>query len=545
MNPPIWTMALVLAIVAPNLAGPNLVGADTVVQSWIQLGPGSSPESPARGVYGDQPASMTPTILARAIVTDHTAGCPGLVVDGRLAMKMTMRFNGGQLTHTPGSPGFSNAERGGYPTFFVSAEATAPAVFPDGTAKATIAWGLCEAVVPSGHRTARIGDAVLKLPVAAPKRIVLIGDTGCRMARAAQQKCHDPADFPFAAVAAQAAKTKPDLIVHAGDYFYRDSDCEVPASGQSAAHPYAEGCDNPASSAYETWGDTFDSWNADLFYPGRKLLDAAPWVMIRGNHESCGRGARGWFALLDPRPFDMANVTCAGGSVAGAVAGDKPVYSADFSPGYLVPAGKVNFLVHDTSYANDIAVDATMARNYDLDLTALLTAMPTNAVTILVTHKPAYGMIGGSTASSGNQTEQFTFSGNASSHSVFAGGMPASVAFLLAGHIHQFEYVSFADRVHYAPQLVTGMGGDKLDRTVNPDGHSTEYAYRSKPFTVHNAVKSTTETMVTHAFSRAEFGFAVLDRRRNGYAVSVRRVDGTKAGKCTITFRPRDIVCWR
>src|SRR4029077_15152285 len=39
----------------------------------------------------------------------------------------------------------------------------------------------------------------------------------------------------------------------------------------------------------------------DFFKPAEPLLLAAPWVMVRGNHENCfGKNGDGWFFLLQP-----------------------------------------------------------------------------------------------------------------------------------------------------------------------------------------------------------------------------------------------------
>jgi len=521
--------------------------ADNIVARWIQLGPGSSAAALAAGSYGDQPSSKTPTVIARAVISG--GACPVLTVNDGRSMTMKLRFTGGQLTDTPGTAGFNNAPTGGYPQYFVNAAATAPGTFPDGTAKATTDWGVCEAIVPHGHEAASIGGVRLKLPVANPRRILVIADTGCRMAKANQQNCHDPAGFPFASLANFEALFEPDLVVHIGDYFYRDTNCIVPAAGSVPAHEFVAGCSDPANANYETWGDTFDSWNADLFYPGKTLLAAAPWVMTHANHESCGRGARGWYALLDPLPFDANKVKCAGGTgsvASNPVTGTTPVYSADFEPTYIVPAGSVNLLVHDSSFANDGAVDVNMAKNYDYDMTALLNSLPANSYNAIVTHKPVFGLVKGATNNAGDFTEQFAFSGNATANSAFSGGVPYKVPLFLSGHIHQFEYVNFKDFTHYAPQLIVGIGGDNLDPTANPDGVTTTYGYQNQDFTVHNSATtgSTTTTSVARAFSRAEFGFALLEPRKTGFVADVYDINAKKVGRCTIKLNPRDIQCW-
>ncbi len=545
-----WAASVLLA--AGLLAAPVAAHADNVVARWIQLGPGSSATALANGLYGDLPASTTPTILARAIVSDVGQGCPALTVDGTLPITMKQRFVANVasgLTSTPGTAGFTNANANGYPQYFVNSTATSPANFPDGTAKATTAWGECEAVVPAGHTTATIGDVALKLPVANPKRILVIGDIGCRMAKANQQNCHfsgPPPGFPFGALAAYEAQFKPDLVVEVGDWFYRDTNCTVPAANGVPAHEFVAGCNNTTSANYETWGDTFDSWNADVFYPGKPLLAAAPWVMARGNHESCGRGARGWFATLEPTPFDINKVKCAGGAGAATVT-TAAVYSADFSPTYVVPAGNLTLLVHDSSYANDSTVDVNMAKNYDYDLSTLLNTLPNSQYYAYVTHKPVYGLVSGAPTNGGDFTEQYTFSGNATANSAFKNGtVPSQIALFLAGHIHQFEYVNFQSNAHFAPQLIVGTGGDNLDPTANPDGHTPTYAYQNQDFTVHasSTTATTTTTTAQAAYSQAEFGFAVLDATTNGYIANVYNIFSTKAGRCNITLHPRNIACW-
>jgi hypothetical protein len=225
--------------------------AQNVVASWIQLGPGSSPTALANGQYGDQPTSLTPTILARAVISG--GACPALLVDGSVSVTMNLRFVGTQLTSMPNSSSAYTNGKAGYPAYFVSPSATAPANLPDGTAMATTNWGECEAVIPAGHTTATIGSTSLKLPIANPQKILVIGDTGCRMSGAAQQNCHDPAGFPFAALAAYEAQFKPDLVVQVGDDFYRDTNCIVPAAGGVAAHEYVTGCSEPTNPNFETW----------------------------------------------------------------------------------------------------------------------------------------------------------------------------------------------------------------------------------------------------------------------------------------------------
>ena len=535
--------------------------AQTVVASWIQYGPASSNPTPTN--YGDlkptagNPASLVPTILARSVITGGS--CPSVTLDHAGApIAMNARFDASTLTSGLDKTFSIYTD---YPTGFVDATATA-GTFANGFPKATTASTVCEAIIPAGHTVATINGTDLKLPVANPKRILVIGDTGCRLnsskggapsqsvlstdasvTAGAQQNCNDPASFPFKALADYEAQFKPDLILHVGDYFYRDSNC-VKSGVETAA-----GCTNPASAAYMPWGDTFDSWNADVFIPGKNLLAAAPWVMVRGNHESCGRGARGWFAMMDPRPYFEPWVKCRKNAGNAAVGASASTSRAEFAPTYVVPAGNAYILAHDSSFANDASVDVNMAKNFDFDLTAVLNALPANAYSIYATHKPVYGYVAPTLNDAGDFTEQYTMSGAPTGvASAFTGGVPAKLALMLSGHVHQFEYLNFQDYTHFAPQMVVGVGGDNLDPTANPNGTTATYKpTNGSSFKVHNnaTTSTTTTTTVQSGYAQALFGFAVLDATPTGFVANVYNTTATKAGRCTITLNPRNIACWQ
>ncbi|MFX8797610.1 metallophosphoesterase, partial [Acinetobacter baumannii] len=86
------------------------------------------------------------------------------------------------------------------------------------------------------------------------------------------------AAWPFKLGATLSASLKPDLVLHVGDFHYREKPC--PAGN--------DGC------AGSPWGDNWDVWREDFFAPADSLLRAAPWIMVRGNHELCDRGGHGW-----------------------------------------------------------------------------------------------------------------------------------------------------------------------------------------------------------------------------------------------------------
>src|ERR1700749_4682749 len=136
-----------------------------------------------------------------------------------------------------------------------------------------------------------------------PQRILVIGDTGCRLKGSLVQPCNETQQWPFAAIAQKAADLKPDLVIHVGDYLYRENACPADQAGCQGT----------------PFGDNWPTWAADFFTPAQPLLAAAPWVFVRGNHEDCQRAGPGWTRLLAPAPYDPANLC------------------ADHTPPYSVP----------------------------------------------------------------------------------------------------------------------------------------------------------------------------------------------------------------
>src|ERR1700722_4669967 len=130
--------------------------ASTVV-SWIQLGPGSSPAALTAGSYGDQPASLTPTILARSLITSRSGGCPAATLEDGTVLAMNARFDGSTLH------GLNSV--GGLTAFVTN---STQGNLSNGDPAATTDWTVCEAVVPPGHVTATVDGTRLQVPLANP-----------------------------------------------------------------------------------------------------------------------------------------------------------------------------------------------------------------------------------------------------------------------------------------------------------------------------------------------------------------------------------------
>src|SRR5918998_853420 len=82
---------------------------------------------------------------------------------------------------------------------------------------------VCEARVAQATARLMIGDMPLPTLPSAVNRIVVIGDTGCRITSFVAQDCRDPKAWPFPAIARAAASRRPDLVIHIGDYYYRET----------------------------------------------------------------------------------------------------------------------------------------------------------------------------------------------------------------------------------------------------------------------------------------------------------------------------------
>ena len=370
------------------------------------LAPG--PEMFSFVVLGEQGAAV-----ARVL----TAGpsCPAIAIDGRLA---PMRVRAVASTAPARSPG------------------ARPAAFPVLS---------CEAILPNGTTSATVEGRALPLPKPQARRIVVIGDTGCRLAAKDQnyQDCNDPEAFPFAAIAAAAAAWKPDLVVHVGDYHYREDPC--PAN--------RPGC------AGSPWGYGWDTWRADLFLPGRALLAAAPWVVARGNHELCSRAGQGYWRFLDPRPLQP-------GRDCNDAARD---LDANHSDPYAVPLGNgAQLIVFDsanTSFKGLQAGDPRLAKYADTwhKIDALSQGAAYN---IGVNHHAVLGVLayrgddGHVTLSPGDRGLLDAFS------AVSPMLLPARMNVMLSGHAHLWEQVSFQSP--HPSQFIAGFSGTASDLVALP-----------------------------------------------------------------------------
>ena len=286
--------------------------------------------------------------------------------------------------------------------------------------------GVCAAVVPSDAKSVSVGDTAFKLPPTTPRRVALVGDTGCRLKSIYIQACNDPAQWPFAQVAATIAAQDPDLIVHVGDYHYRETECPALFSG-CAGSPF---------------GDTWEVWRADFFTPAAPLLAKAPWVFVRGNHEECARAGRGWSRMLEPMPFD-SEAGCNGPSAA-----------------FAVPFPNLTLAVLDVATATEPKVARGEISHFRAQYATLgkLTAGPV----WLLQHRPIW--------SAGGTIAGFPLGDNKTLAAAANGLIPPNVELMISGHHHIFQVLQYAQDLPV--QIVAGHGGDYLNTgtSTNPAG---------------------------------------------------------------------------
>ncbi len=393
---------------------------------------------------------------------------------------------------------------------------------------------LCEVVIPAGATSATINGISLPLPKSQIGNIVVIGDTGCKgdvtgsgkkvepleepeddddeaeeaaPAKGSKKPKQDctPTGWPFKAVSKSAAATTPDLVIHVGDYVY-------------------------------VKGDTWENWNDQFFTPAKKLLAAAPWIFVRGNHEICDtkfHGA-GFFYLLDPRPL---TATCPG----------------DATPPYVVSTGGSKFVVMDSSGATCDLSPAGPAgtgscnqSDYDSQvatwtpLFAQAKGLVSSGSAMLLSHRPVFGAKPATTSatppsgycsdSASAKSAKGKKSGKKSGASakvllalnsvLQAAWQPSSggwVSNFVSGHVHTFELLTWSSGP--PPQVLVGDSGVKLSSGA-PDlsNCKLQAGSGSLPLSTLNGLK--------------QWGYGVLNSQ--GSKLDVYLSTGKRALKCDI-----------
>lgn len=422
----------------------SLVGAQPIV--WAQL----QPSKDGLGIR----------ILARAIV-DAAKDCPAaLVVDGK-------EIKPGAMTTRPW------------------------------TTNENFPIRICEIELDKGQ-SVRIGDVQLDPPPTNPTRIVVIGDSGCRIVNyQAAQRCNIGQDWPLETIAAAVKRAKPDLIVHVGDYHYRESPC----NGQDGCEP-------------SPFGDTWSTWQTEFFRPAATILTAAPWIMVRGNHEDCERAYTGWDYLLSLRPRSNATPKC----------GDEEPYA--------LPFDHLTMTVLDTANAEfkhglDQRGEAYRKRMDDLKLVL----QKRSGDKWLLLHQPfwvAYvGLCDESklTCSVPSETDPKKIKQDAIGQirSWIADEKELKFSLVLSGHTHNFQLFAPANPSKGLPlQLVAGMSGTALDR------------WTAKQSMLRQRIAATLNGDPGALWVDHEFGFVLLTKNNDVWTVGYHDMRGNERMNCPL-----------
>ena len=336
----------------------------------------------------------------------------------------------------------------------------------------------CEATWPQGVQSASVAGTTLLAPRAEILRIVIIADTGCRMKASenAFQDCNNPAKWPFAKVVQSAAAKHPDLVIHIGDIHYRESPCP---SGNA-------GCANVA------WGYGYDAWQADFFKPAAPLLAAAPWVLVRGNHESCARAGQGWFRFMDAQPWSESR-SCNQSAL------DK---DADYSRPYAVSLSPyAQLLIFDSSKTSGkpFSPKDLSYGKYHSDMQVVQQLVLKKPHSFFMSHHPLLAV------APSKDTSQLKNGGNLGLTSVFETIhperlLPDGIDASMHGHLHFFEAISF--KTAHPASIIMGNAG-----SANEGSLATTFTPGEK---LHgNAV-------VQDYAATTGYGFATLDRVDSG-----------------------------
>ncbi|MDR7331217.1 metallophosphoesterase [Roseateles asaccharophilus] len=354
----------------------------------------------------------------------------------------------------------------------------------------------CEAAWPAGAASVQVEGLTLQAPADELRRIVVIGDTGCRLKASERdfQACNDAAAWPFARVLARAQALKPDLVVHVGDYHYRESACP----------PEMPGC------AGSPWGYGDDTWQADFFHPARALLAAAPWVFVRGNHEACSRAGQGWLRYLD------AETGPARACQPQTPPGD--VNAGDFTAPFAVPLSpRSQLIVFDSAEVGSATPPAGSKAwtgwRRQLDRVAELAGE--RAQSLFLSHHPSLAfspsLLGRPATARSGLTPLLQ---DANPGRLF----PAGVQATLHGHLHIHQLLGFAS--NHPASLVIGNGGSSAQGRID-----ARAALKAEPLP-----GARLQTFQSHT----EFGFTLMTATPQGWQIQAFNALGQPLASCAL-----------
>ena len=446
---------------------------------------------------------------------------------------------------------------------------------------------VCEASIPRDklHAQQQYYFGGKKVPVVSnePSKFVVVGDTGLRSkpvnlgfgvcaegplmygvhqcmknitkddidASNFEGHFQDLSDWPLRTLMNRAVDENPDVLIHMGDFIYRQGPCPYPnnnnasCSGINLPRRYNFNGSNDEREIMNfvpgAWGDTFWTWWADFFYPSLEALSSVPWIALRGNHESCSRAGNGWFLLLSPDPYPMDVV---GGSHCFDHTEPRKISFQDeqfliIDDSGIEPKDRgfdgLEFVEGDcpTEMGSDLPVPEVMSRflatNPEQECDHIYSQLDTftryfervyqmssesDKTNIYLGHRPIFGI-------ACNDTKILSMDWTLQCS--LACSTFDKISALFSGHMHWRETISFTNNL-LPPQIVVGHGGTDLvdnyiiDRSL--DGLKLEVGRNSQ-------ISVTVEEGEPDS---SAYGYAVLqsrEKREGGYTVRFRGIDMT------------------
>lgn len=367
----------------------------------------------------------------------------------------------------------------------ISEDAACPSAKADGTdmpmaVRAGLDWSypitVCAVKVPDSVKSLTVGGINLTLPVKSPKRIAVLGDTGCRLKDKYVQACNDPVQWPFSKIAAAIAATKPEIIIHVGDYHYRETPCPKGDTG-------CEGSPH---------GDNWSVWRADFFNPAAKLLTVAPLVAVRGNHEDCQRGGKGWSRTLEGTAF-ASSAGCNGPSAP-----------------FVVKFDNLALAVMDVAYADESKANAKQAADFQAQYRSLAGASQTPLW--ILQHRPIW--------SAGGTFAGLLYGDNKTLEAAAKDSLPANADLMLSGHHHIFQVLNYEENLPL--QIISGNSGDYLNSGTRTDPAGWTF----------NEVKVKNGVHLPQIF-----GYSLMEQEGNGWRITNYDADGNPLVSCRLEGR--------
>ena len=229
-------------------------------------------------------------------------------------------------------------------------------------------------------------------------------------------------------------------------------------------------------------GDNWATWDADFFTPAASLLGAAPWVFMRGNHETCNRNPVGWFSFFDPRRYQPA--------------------CPRFTEPYVVTLHGLSLAVIDSAEAADESDTPEETAEYGRQFELLADMAAPGSW--LVTHRPVRGILEG-------KEREFEVD-NATYASATGSSLKADYALVLSGHIHVAESIAFDVTSERPPQLISGNSGTALDDIPTASPTASELG----------------DPTVTEAETLSSFGFMTVEPEADAWIATQRDKNGNQ-----------------